>query len=182
MEITWAVYNTKPEQSFVFNFLPEQFIGVTTEEADLSFMPKDVISFQWDKEGGQSFLVKEVDGQKVETELTGFNELGVRDQIEKIYADALKIRRVPPWSDEDLMQELRMLRDEKLSEVDFLVLKAVENGETPDPKVVSYRRALRDLPKDIESGKVPKPTCKKTSPNPYLDDYELVFNSWPEKP
>lgn len=42
--------------------------------------------------------------------------------------------------------EVRRIRDERLKQTDIYILRAYEQGLTPDPVLVTYRQGLRDLP------------------------------------
>ena len=182
MKLTYVTYTRDPNRNLVFNFREGEFMGVSSEEEDLSFIENSIKSFQFDAEGNQNFMRKIVDGEEVETTFQALNDIGFGDKLKKVFSEALEKRKVKPWNDEEIMEELRMERDEKLANVDYKILQAIENGVTPDPKVVAYRQALRDLPNQIAAGKVSKPTCKKESADPWVADYYLVFDQWPKRP
>lgn len=68
------------------------------------------------------------------------------------------------------MRLLRIERDRRLAEVDWMVVKAYSQGEPISPELSAYMQALRDLP---------------NTANPMLDSrYELDLSSvdWPTKP
>lgn len=44
--------------------------------------------------------------------------------------------------------EVRRVRDKRLAETDFQILKAYEQGVSPDPDLVAYRQAMRDIPQN----------------------------------
>lgn len=44
--------------------------------------------------------------------------------------------------------EVRRIRDSWLSQTDYLLLQAYEQGVTPSADVVTYRQALRDIPQN----------------------------------
>jgi len=43
---------------------------------------------------------------------------------------------------------VRRIRDSWLSQTDYLLLQAYEQGVTPSADVVTYRQALRDIPQN----------------------------------
>lgn len=68
------------------------------------------------------------------------------------------------------MRLLRIERDRRLAEVDWMVIKAYSQGLPISPELSAYMQALRDLPDTAD---------------PKLDErYELDLNSvvWPTKP
>ena len=66
------------------------------------------------------------------------------------------------------MVELRKQRDSKLSECDWVVIKALESNASVASNWKTYRQALRDLP---------------SSANPQLDSEDNLTNvTWPTKP
>ena len=68
------------------------------------------------------------------------------------------------------MRLLRLERDRRLAEVDWMVVKAYSQGLPISPELSAYMQALRDLPDTAD---------------PKLDErYELDLNSvvWPTKP
>ena len=66
------------------------------------------------------------------------------------------------------MVELRRQRDQKLSECDWVVIKALESGSSVADNWKTYRQSLRDLP---------------SSSSPQLDSDENLTNvTWPTKP
>lgn len=44
--------------------------------------------------------------------------------------------------------EVRRTRDLRLAQTDFQILKAYEQGAAPDPDLVTYRQAMRDIPQN----------------------------------
>tara|TARA_B100001989_G_scaffold144692_1_gene103001 strand:+ start:544 stop:918 length:375 start_codon:yes stop_codon:yes gene_type:complete len=73
-------------------------------------------------------------------------------------------------NDEEPMRLLRVERDKRLTDCDWVVTKAIETGDTVSNVWKAYRQSLRDLP---------------LSSSPQLDSYyNLDLNSvnWPTKP
>ena len=73
-------------------------------------------------------------------------------------------------NDEEPMRLLRVERDKRLTDCDWVVTKAIETGDTVSNVWKAYRQSLRDLP---------------ASASPQLDSYyNLDLNSvnWPTKP
>ena len=73
-------------------------------------------------------------------------------------------------NDEEPMRLLRVERDKRLTDSDWVVTKAIETGDTVSNVWKAYRQSLRDLP---------------LSSSPQLDSYyNLDLNSvnWPTKP
>ena len=63
---------------------------------------------------------------------------------------------------------LRIERDRKLSEVDWIVIRATSQGVPLSQEWIDYMQALRDLP---------------TTATPEINEYgELINITWPEKP
>ena len=52
------------------------------------------------------------------------------------------------WLKAEAMKRVRSQRDHLLSSTDWEVTRALEQGRTPDPYLMKYRQALRDLPND----------------------------------
>jgi len=73
-------------------------------------------------------------------------------------------------NDEEPMRLLRVERDKRLTDCDWVVTKAIETGDMVSNVWKAYRQSLRDLP---------------ASASPQLDSYyNLDLNSvnWPTKP
>lgn len=58
-----------------------------------------------------------------------------------------ELRFDPPTREIDPWREVRRERDRRLSETDWIVLRAVERGEPAPPEWLAYRQALRDVTK-----------------------------------
>ena len=73
-------------------------------------------------------------------------------------------------NNEEPMRLLRVERDKRLADCDWVVTKAIDTGDTVSNVWKAYRQSLRDLP-------------ASASPN-LNSDYELDLNSitWPTKP
>ena len=77
---------------------------------------------------------------------------------------------VAKLNDEEPMRLLRVERDKRLTDCDWVVTKAIETGDMVSNVWKAYRQSLRDLP---------------LSSSPQLDSYyNLDLNSvnWPTKP
>lgn len=72
------------------------------------------------------------------------------------------------------MDLLRQMRDEKLAASDFRMV--TDYAGTDQDAWKAYRVKLRNIPSDIDAGKLPKPTISETDP------YAIVWNSWPKEP
>lgn len=73
-------------------------------------------------------------------------------------------------NDEEPMRLLRVERDKRLTDSDWVVTKAIETGDTVSNVWKAYRQSLRDLP---------------LSSSPQLDSYynlDLTSVNWPTKP
>lgn len=68
------------------------------------------------------------------------------------------------------MRLLRIERDKRLAEVDWMVIRAYSLGEPISPELSAYMQALRDLPN----------TANPTLNNMY--ELELTSVDWPVKP
>ena len=73
-------------------------------------------------------------------------------------------------NNEEPMRLLRVERDKRLADCDWVVTKAIDTGDTVSNVLKAYRQSLRDLP-------------ASASPN-LNSDYELDLTSitWPTKP
>ena len=77
---------------------------------------------------------------------------------------------VAKLNDEEPMRLLRVERDKRLTDSDWVVTKAIETGDTVSNVWKAYRQSLRDLP---------------LSSSPQLDSYynlDLTSVNWPTKP
>ena len=73
-------------------------------------------------------------------------------------------------NDEEPMRLLRVERDKRLTDCDWVVTKAIETGDMVSNVWKAYRQSLRDLP---------------LSSSPQLDSYynlDLTSVNWPTKP
>ena len=73
-------------------------------------------------------------------------------------------------NDEEPMRLLRVERDKRLTDSDWVVTKAIETGDMVSNVWKAYRQSLRDLP---------------LSSSPQLDSYynlDLTSVNWPTKP
>ena len=77
---------------------------------------------------------------------------------------------VAKLNDEEPMRLLRVERDKRLTDSDWVVTKAIETGDMVSNVWKAYRQSLRDLP---------------LSSSPQLDSYynlDLTSVNWPTKP
>ena len=77
---------------------------------------------------------------------------------------------VAKLNDEEPMRLLRVERDKRLTDCDWVVTKAIETGDMVSNVWKAYRQSLRDLP---------------LSSSPQLDSYynlDLTSVNWPTKP
>lgn len=74
---------------------------------------------------------------------------------------------IQKMNDQEPMRLLRLERDRRLSEVDWVVVRAVSQGISLSQEWNDYMQALRDLPQNS---------------NPELNNGQLINITWPEKP
>jgi len=102
-----------------------------------------------------------IDGQ----ELSGLNWIDKNTKKpteEEIQAKIEELQAAEP------LRLLRIERDRKLSEVDWIVIRATSQGVPLSQEWIDYMQALRDLP---------------TTATPEINEYgELINVIWPEKP
>ena len=102
-----------------------------------------------------------IDGQ----ELSGLNWIDKNTKKpteEEIQAKIEELQAAEP------LRLLRIERDRKLSEVDWIVIRATSQGVPLSQAWIDYMQALRDLP---------------TTATPEINEYgELINVIWPEKP
>jgi len=88
----------------------------------------------------------------------------------------------PPHLQDDPMMFLRASRDIRLYKSDIEVLKCVEDAVVVSEDLKKYRKELRELPTNIESGFIPKPKHNHNA------DYDkgrsdpeefIIFEHWP---
>jgi len=73
---------------------------------------------------------------------------------------------------EEPMNLLRRERDSRLAESDWRV--APDYSSADQPAWIIYRKDLRELPQEIEEGRLPQPSISESG--------ELIFNHWPLEP
>ena len=161
----------------------DNFVSVdgVQKEMDLSFLPTDFHALQFNGSGG--FVESNnIDKSKTFDAITKWENWAEFDAklktasnkpnpVEIVEAEE-EVEEEPP-TEEEVLLIWRELRNFLLQESDVFILRAFEEGKTPDTKVVEYRQKLRDLPSLVESGKVAKPI---------FQDNDIVFNNWPVKP
>jgi len=75
---------------------------------------------------------------------------------------------IQKMNDQEPMRLLRLERDRRLSEVDWIVIRATSQGVPLSQEWIDYMQALRDLP---------------TTATPEINEYgELINVIWPERP
>ena len=183
MDLTWIAYSKKPH-AVVFNFKDDYMRFGVEDGADFSQIDSGIVSLQWDSNGTGFSHVQRLNEEGIPEDIPidSFAEIPAINVFQQMFATCLKDREVSPPDEEILMEELRQLRDEKLAKADIVILKAFEAGETAPSAWVEFRKKLRDLPGEIEAGRIPKPTSIKESDDIYLDDYQFKFDHWPAEP
>lgn len=151
------------------------------DNVDLSFLPNDISIIQFDSNSSNSFIQRINDGVVSETKISSIEEVPNLSEITALFHEKQTEVKPQPPEDEDLMAWLRNQRDELLLEADIVILRSLENGESPSSDWVAYRQELRDLPNNIESGLIPIPTFTTTGTE-YYPIYTIEFSSWPVKP
>jgi len=181
MELTWIAYSKNP-QAVVFNFLDE-FMRFSVEDgADFSKIDQSVESAQFDKDGNSFVQRLNEEGIPEDQKIKSLSEIPGIEIFQKMFNQLLKDREVSPPTKEDLLNELRELRDVKLQKADIQILRYLEQGLSAPSEWIAYKQALRDIPSEIETGKIPAPTAEKETDNIYVDDYQFIFNYWPIEP
>lgn len=94
--------------------------------------------------------------------LTWNDDPALKPTKEEVEAEALRLQQLAP------MQAVRRVRNAKLKECDWVVLRAVSRNEPVPQEWVDYMQALRD----ITSADI----------NPVLEDGVLKNVTWPVKP
>ena len=157
------------------------------KDVDLSFLPDHFHAFQFNGNAGhlESTDPDQVASFKNVTEWSDWSKteaaykaapLPMVEEEENIEeAGEPEQEPVVPPSQEEIMMVFRSDRDARLSECDWVITKALENGEAMPADWKLYRDKLRNLPAEIESGKYPKPTWDAV-------ELQVVFPNWPVPP
>lgn len=160
----------------------DNFVSVDGQqkEMDLTFLPDDFHALQFDGQNGsvestdidkcQSFdsITKWEGWQTFEKKLasaTDFIPLEVEESIEEEFEPYVR-------TEEEIWQDFILLRNRRLEETDFVIIRAYENNLTIDTAISKYRQELRDLPSTVEAGQISKPKTEA----------DLESFSWPIKP
>jgi hypothetical protein len=138
--------------------------GLLDIEQDLSWIPSDVHAVQWYDTWGE---IEYNDGSPNER----IEELGIFEQaIQNYFADIQRIEgdKEAAEAARDYWEELRVLRNQRLSECDWTQVVDVQLSDAKKAEWTLYRQQLRDLPENI------------------ADPKQLVLNenhsSWPVQP
>ena len=178
MEFNWLAIQKNDGKITKDNDLGE---FVMFDNVDLSFLPDDISLIQFDANSSNSFIQRINDGIISETKISSIDEVPNLAEITALFHQKQTEVKPPPPDNEALMAWLRGQRDELLEEADIVILRSLENGETPPSNWVTYRQELRDLPNNVESGSIPMPTFTTTGTE-YYPVYTNEFSSWPVKP
>jgi hypothetical protein len=157
------------------------------KDVDLSFLPDHFHAFQFNGNAGHlestdpdqlaSFqnVTEWADWSKAEAAYKAA-PLPIVEEEEIVEEEAEPEQEpVVPPSQEQIMMMFRNERDNKLTECDWIVTKALENGEAVPEDWKLYRSTLRNLPDEIENGKYPKPTWD-------AEAMMVSFPNWPVPP
>lgn len=161
---------------------PDGVIGVDgnflldIDRSYLNWVPNDVHAFHWygDALGGDiEYKMETPFGDKKPNER--ITELGEWENLVKVYNEELQRREDYRLAEiayveatRDYWQELRFLRDERLTDCDWTQLPDAQLTESKVGEWAVYRQQLRDLPQNI------------TDPKPLVNDEN--HESWPVKP
>jgi hypothetical protein len=133
-------------------------------QQDLSWIPYNIHAVQWYDTWGEVEYIDETPNEKIE-ELGIFEQAVVDFNNEKKRIqdelDAIEAER-------DYWEELRILRNQRLSECDWTQVADVQLSDAKKAEWTLYRQQLRDLPENIAD---PKPLV--------LDENHF---SWPVNP
>lgn len=138
--------------------------GLLQIQQDLSWIPSNVHAVQWYDTWGEVEYTDETPNRKIE-------ELGIFGQAVLDFSSEKK--RIQDEIDaieaaRDYWEELRILRNQKLTECDWTQVADVQLSDAQKVEWTLYRQQLRDLPQNIADAK------------------PLVMNrnhsSWPIKP
>jgi len=138
--------------------------GLLKIQQDLSWIPSNVHAVQWYDTWGE---IEYDDGSLNER----IEELGIFEQAVEDYNN--EKQRIQDELDafeasRDYWEELRVLRNRRLSECDWTQVADVQLSDTQKAEWTLYRRQLRDLPENITDSK------------PLVLDQN--HPSWPTKP
>lgn len=138
--------------------------GLLNIEQDLSWIPSNIHAVQWYNTWGEIEYNDGSPNQRIE-------ELGIFQQAIEDHNN--EVQRITEESAEteaarDYWQELRVLRNQRLTESDWTQVADAPLTEEQKTAWIIYRQALRDLPQNISD---PKPLV--LDPN---------HPSWPVKP
>jgi hypothetical protein len=142
--------------------------GILQIQQDLSWIPSNIHALQWYDTWGE---VEYNDGTPNER----LEELGIFEQAVEDYNNEIVRIENQKIADEeaaeaarDYWEELRVLRDQRLSESDWTQVADAPLTEEQKDAWKNYRQELRDLPENI------------TDPKPLVLDEN--HSSWPVRP
>lgn len=129
------------------------------ESQDFSWMPSNVTNVKWYGSNGQIQYAPNEDGDVIVELIT---ELGIYEQAIEIHnnkkqrlADEQKAEEEAIEASRDYWEELRFLRNQKLTECDWTQI--IDSPLTEEQTIAwqIYRQVLRDLPENTEDPKNP---------------------------
>jgi hypothetical protein len=138
--------------------------GILKIQQDLSWIPSNVHALQWYDTWGEVEYNDGTVNEKIEElgifeqAVTDFNNEKKRIDNENAAIEAAR----------DYWEELRILRNKRLSECDWTQVADVQLSDTQKTEWTLYRQQLRDLPENI------------TDPKPLVLDAN--HSSWPVPP
>lgn len=149
--------------------LSDKVIGIdgvflNCNQEDIDWIPSNIHAVQWYDTWGEVEYIGETPNERIE-------ELGIYEKAIEVYENETK--KIQDELDaieaaRDYWQELRIIRDSKLSESDWSQMPDSPLSEEKKIEWREYRQELRDLPENITD---PKPLFLN------LDD-----SAWPTKP
>lgn len=149
--------------------LSDKVIGIdgvflNCNQEDIDWIPSNIHAVQWYDTWGEVEYIGETPNERIE-------ELGIYEKAIEVYENETK--KIQDELDaieaaRDYWQELRIIRDSKLSESDWSQMPDSPLSEEKKIEWREYRQELRDLPENITD---PKPLVLN------LDD-----SAWPTKP
>jgi len=137
------------------------------EYGDLSWIPNNVHVFRWDDSSGEGEIETNDQGNVI------INQLGIYSKAVEIFNEEIVLieeRDRLEMENRDWSSIIRIERNIKLTDCDWVITKAKETGTNIPVAWKTYRQALRDLPANINSEDYMAVSCN------------LNHSLWPVKP
>jgi hypothetical protein len=119
-------------------------------QEDLSWIPSNIHAVQWNGESGHIEYKDETPNELI-------NDLGIYEQAIDTYNNEkqrIEDQKIAKEAERDYWEELRSLRDQKLTECDWTQIPDAPLTQEQKTTWATYRQQLRDLPKNITDPKV----------------------------